>query len=180
MLTKLLFRTLPSCYPAGSVYSHFPFIVPEYLKTRFVHLPENVMDKYLWPKPSVDQECRTVDTLSQVLQVLSNKDQYKSEYRDRLRHLTKNAHLDCTLVQIFLLVLPDDALLNDIDIVQVKQILFPCGNPPNWRLYFLRTTEELIQQKSVSLSGSRLQYVDIVNDVINLLPIYWIANEIVC
>ena len=32
LLTNLLFRTLPDYYPTGSVYAHFPFLEPSYMK----------------------------------------------------------------------------------------------------------------------------------------------------
>jgi linoleate 10R-lipoxygenase len=40
-------------------------------------------------------------------------------------------------------------------------------------------TSALIKEKSVNHIGSTAKYVDIVKDVINLVPIHWIANEIV-
>jgi len=43
---------------------------------------------------------------------------------------------------------------------------------------FQYTTSLLIKEKSVNHIGSTLKSVDIVKDVINLLPIYWIADEI--
>lgn len=45
--------------------------------------------------------------------------------------------------------------------------------------YFQHITGVLIKEKSAIHAGSTLTYVDIVKDVINLLPIYWIADELV-
>jgi len=59
-------------------------------------------------------------------------------------------------------------------------VLFSEQNVQSWVHYFQRTTSTLINEKSVNRVGSTFKYVDIVKDVINLLPIYWIADEIVC
>jgi hypothetical protein len=45
--------------------------------------------------------------------------------------------------------------------------------------YFRDITGALIKEKSVTHAGSTLMHVDIVKDVINLLPIYWIADKLV-
>lgn len=44
-----------------------------------------------------------------------------------------------------------------------------------WTNYFKEKTEKLMQPKGIRDP----QYFDIVTDVINLLPIYWICEEIV-
>ncbi len=49
MLTKLLFRTLPKFYPAGSAYAHFPFMVPEAMEKAAEGL--NIAQEYIWTRP---------------------------------------------------------------------------------------------------------------------------------
>ena len=55
MLTKLLFRTLPDYYPAGSTYAHFPFLVPSKMKS--VMQAKGEADLYIWDRvsPSVSK-----------------------------------------------------------------------------------------------------------------------------
>jgi hypothetical protein len=65
-----------------------------------------------------------------------------------------------------------------MNVYQIQQVLFANNNSSEWKLYFRRVTEELIQN-SVSPFGSTFKYIDIVKDVVNLLPIYWISSEIV-
>lgn len=43
---------------------------------------------------------------------------------------------------------------------------------------FAHFTETLLKEKSVEHAGSQLRTVDIVKDVINLLPVYFIASEL--
>lgn len=46
--------------------------------------------------------------------------------------------------------------------------------------YFKKKTETLLENKAFGPIGSNnVCYVDIVKDVINLLPIHWICEEIV-
>lgn len=42
--------------------------------------------------------------------------------------------------------------------------------------YFSKTTEDLIKSKSF---GKDVKYVDIVSNVINIVPVHWISEEIV-
>ena len=43
---------------------------------------------------------------------------------------------------------------------------------------FAQLTEKLLNEKSVEHAGTQLRTVDIVKDVINLVPVYFIANEL--
>ena len=45
--------------------------------------------------------------------------------------------------------------------------------------YFYKKTAELISVASCSLGGANTKSVDIVRDVLKLVPIYWAASEIV-
>jgi hypothetical protein len=46
--------------------------------------------------------------------------------------------------------------------------------------FFVKTTEELIAERSVDHVGSTARYVDIVKDVINVLPVRYISGMLVC
>lgn len=50
---------------------------------------------------------------------------------------------------------------------------------PSLATYFAKKTEELIKSKSFDHVGKGVRYVDIVRDVINLVPVHWISQEIV-
>jgi hypothetical protein len=69
-------------------------MVPEYLKSRFMRLPEMVVDQYLWSRPPVMRGYVTVGTYASVLQVISDEEKYPSEYNNRISVLTKGSHLD--------------------------------------------------------------------------------------
>ena len=49
----------------------------------------------------------------------------------------------------------------------------------NWVTFFSKATEDLIKAKAFEPVSKGVKYVDIVKDVINILPIHWISHSIV-
>lgn len=50
----------------------------------------------------------------------------------------------------------------------------------DWSSVFLKYTQELIKNKSVDhIGGTSHKYMDVVKDVVNLLPVYWVSRDIV-
>ena len=49
----------------------------------------------------------------------------------------------------------------------------------DWVTFFSKTTEDLIKAKAFEPVSKGVKYVDIVKDVINILPIHWISHSIV-
>jgi prostaglandin-endoperoxide synthase 2 len=157
MLTKLLFRTLPSCYPVGSVYSHFPFLAPDHLKLLPAHSPMHFPDKYSWSRPHPVLINTVISNYRLVSAVMERKHLLSASHDHRLRYLGGlNTSRD-----------PVNIVWNDD--VTVK----------SWGAYFSRMTELLIRQKSVDWTRSGCSRVNIVGDVINMLPIIWFKQEFV-
>lgn len=48
-----------------------------------------------------------------------------------------------------------------------------------WTQSFKEITQYLIKAKAIDRVGSQMRFVDVVRDVINLVPVYWISNETV-
>jgi prostaglandin-endoperoxide synthase 2 len=59
MISKLLLRHLGEYYPTGSIYAHFPFIVPEKMKDYIANLPDISVGDYAWEKPEVVKRNRS-------------------------------------------------------------------------------------------------------------------------
>jgi hypothetical protein len=55
----------------------------------------------------------------------------------------------------------------------------PSPSHESWAEYFRKETEALITEKSIRHVGDNSRYVDIVEDVINLVPVRWISEKIV-
>jgi linoleate 10R-lipoxygenase len=86
MLTKLLFRTLPDHYPAGSAYAHFPFLDPVYMREN-VAKDANLVKKYTWTRPKRLPATAVIDTFGGVKQILSGP-HFMSAYNDRMFNIT--------------------------------------------------------------------------------------------
>ncbi|KAJ6553669.1 heme peroxidase [Mycena sp. CBHHK59/15] len=159
MLTKLLFRTLPAHYPARSAYAHFPFLDPEYMEA---YMRENSGDalanKYIWTKPSVHAAPPVVVTsYAGVKAVLADQATFPAGYGVRLATVTGGHEGDQTVV--------NRILLQDTD---------------KWAAYFGAETQRLIETRSLDhiSAKSSAKYVDIVSDVINVLPVHWICQHL--
>jgi hypothetical protein len=82
LLTKLLFRTLPNHYPAGSAYAHFPFLDPVYMREH-VAKDANLVKSYTWTRPRRPSNTIVIDTADGVKQVLFSP-HFMSAYNDRM------------------------------------------------------------------------------------------------
>jgi linoleate 10R-lipoxygenase len=49
----------------------------------------------------------------------------------------------------------------------------------SWAEYFREEVEALITEKAIRHDGDNSRYVDVVGDVINLVPVRWISENIV-
>ncbi|KAK0469796.1 heme peroxidase [Desarmillaria tabescens] len=145
LLTKLLFRTLPNHYTPRSVYAHFPFLDPTYMKGTKSIAPQ-VLAKYDWNRPAttVTVAVNAYDDVKTVLGIPN----FESEKR---------------LQELMIGHAPNRSLIS-------KYI-----TADGWTSYFALTTENLIKKKSF---GQKQKNIDIVRDVINVLPIKWICQEI--
>lgn len=63
--------------------------------------------------------------------------------------------------------------------LQIKSVLFSPDAIEGWSRSFREITSRLISKKSVARAGPAPPYFDVVRDVINLAPVYWIAEDIV-
>ncbi|TFK47330.1 heme peroxidase [Heliocybe sulcata] len=149
MLTKLLFRHLPEYYPRDSAYAFFPFMVPEYMKKEMGERDPEVVGRYSWEKPSAQQ----VGVQSLGAGALGGGD----VYAERVAKVVKGARLGSPVVD---------------------KALFSGQQVGMWAKSFGALTKSLVDAKSIKHVGSGMKYVDVVKDVVNLVPVYWIANEV--
>ncbi|KAJ6467001.1 heme peroxidase [Mycena sanguinolenta] len=160
LLTKLLFRTLPSCYPPRSAYAHFPFLDPVYMKERMSKRDPTLADKYIWTRPTPSahaEDVVVVKTAAGVRAVFDNPTVFPTEYAERLEAVIGRKGVNHAFVT--------QILSKDIS---------------KWATYFAAETQRLIEHRSLKHIGKsgKVQYVDIVRDVINVLPVHWICKQI--
>jgi hypothetical protein len=184
MLTKLLFRTLPDQYPAGSALAHFPFYIPKKMHDTLTSRNDGSLSRYRWPAelggadplpPLKDYEWKVVNDLATVKQVLTTD---AAKFASNVIEREKKA---VVAVEVRLSVdigrLKAQKLYQDQHAAPVAEAIL---NGKDWIKYFKTKTEYLLKDKMLEGMGSSgARYVDIVKDVINLLPIHWICEEVV-
>ena len=94
MLTKLLYRTLPDYFPAGSAYAHFPFLVPNYMKDNLAHNNPKIVDNYIWTRPELPSSTIVVDTYPAVNEVVTDSS-FMSSYNDKIFNIVKASLTVC-------------------------------------------------------------------------------------
>lgn len=169
LLTKLLFRTLPDYFPAGSAYAHFPFMEISYMKENVAKNP-NLVDQYTWTRPRPPPATVPVTSYAGVQRVLSDS-QFLSAYDERILTVAakglekKFVDRDAARLSLAAGRATVEKLLATVDV----QGQF-------WAEYFKKETLALIKEKTFVARSTK--HLDIVRDVINLLPIHWISGEI--
>ncbi|KAJ2923656.1 hypothetical protein H1R20_g13438, partial [Candolleomyces eurysporus] len=160
LLTKLLFRTLPEHYPRGSAYAHFPFLTPDFMERNMKIVDPDGLDKYRWSRPQ-QQPVILVKSCSAVRQVLSD-----------------SAFVSTSDVRILGLADTATRLLTEFSEARREIFKIIMSSPEDLAAFFDQKTRELIDAKSFGGADESTKYVDIVKDVINLLPLHWISEEI--
>ncbi|KAJ7472240.1 heme peroxidase [Mycena galericulata] len=160
MLTKLLFRTLPEYYPARSAYAHFPFLDPIYMRDQMRVNKPALAEQYIWTRPPLPPHAGNVvvvKTEAGVRTVLEDQNVFPADYAERLKTVTGHADIDRSFV--------NRELLRETD---------------RWAAYFGAETERLLAKRSLDHIGKAgtVKYVDIVRDVINVLPVHWISQQL--
>ncbi|KAJ7206545.1 heme peroxidase [Mycena pura] len=160
MLTKLLFRTLPGYYPPRSAYAHFPFLEPKFMRDTMRESQPELVKKYNWMRPVIHANVEDVvvfKTVSGVRAVLEDQVVFPAAYAQRLEEVVGRKCVDRGFVMKMLL--PD---------------LY------KWTAYFEMETQRLIEKRCFNFVGRErsVQSVDIVRDVINMLPVHWICGQL--
>ncbi|KAG7089000.1 hypothetical protein E1B28_012947 [Marasmius oreades] len=159
MLTKLLFRTLSDHYKPRSAYAHFPFLDPSYMRQqteeRDMKNGTNDASKYTWTRPSTAVSTpKMVHQYDVVQQILASKE-FMTASGERLETILGHRPPDLSFIQ--------------------NQLL---QHREKWASYFLALTDDLIVNRSFDHVGSGVRSVDIVKDVLNILPVKWICQRI--
>ncbi|KZP28015.1 hypothetical protein FIBSPDRAFT_273412, partial [Athelia psychrophila] len=139
-------------------YAHFPFLVPALFRKKLAAKPESIVGQYVWTRPAVPKTTVKVQGYNAAAAVLGEPKVFESGVDRRITDITRGVLLYKQVIQ---------------------KALFSEQNISTWTHAFQCTAGRLIKQKSINHVGSDLKYLDIVKDVVNLLPIYWLADEIV-
>ncbi|KAI8981356.1 heme peroxidase [Trametes punicea] len=160
-LPRLLFRGLPRHYPANSAYALFPFFTPEVTKKNLTNL--HIIDSYELSRPVAQPLPQVIDTVDDIARVLSNSQRYKT---------FNNALFARTASNVSVLAdLPEQRKL------ALTQALFPTQDAFGaHKAWFGTKVRDLIKEHSYKVDGLAGSRLDIVGNVINLTPVYWVSE----
>ncbi|KZT38100.1 linoleate diol synthase [Sistotremastrum suecicum HHB10207 ss-3] len=166
-LGRLFLRTLPNEYNSESTYTWFPLFTPETMHKSLVNL--GLEEKYTFDRPVPAAEVIPVGNHNDVDIVLTAPSNFEAHYAERARRILPGRINGFFIADEYTRALREQH--------QVQQALF--GKPDSLRNiadYFATTTLELIEERSFGLSGKTTQNIDIVRDVLNSVPIYWVSQ----
>jgi hypothetical protein len=142
------------------------------------NLPGDIVSKYTWDRPSVPIGPIVVaKSYSEVQRLFAEPTLFTSEVGQRLGYLTGGARLNIPPVSSS----PMCHRLVQLAFLKVENVLTSNSQLEEATRAISRITEDLIKQKKLRVVGvgSRSVYLDVVRDVINLVPVYWLSNNIV-
>jgi linoleate 10R-lipoxygenase len=86
-LGKLFLRTLPNDFTSNSVYTFFPLMTPDSMKTNLTKL--ELMDKYDLSRPKSQPTSQIIKEYSEVAEILKNTDGFVPPYASRASKVIK-------------------------------------------------------------------------------------------
>ncbi|CAE6443003.1 unnamed protein product [Rhizoctonia solani] len=167
VLSKVLMRGLPENYTFNSVYALFPFMTPKFMK---IHLEEmGIADLYDFKRPEQTRHTVGVNSYEAVRKVLGDPKTYKATYETHMKDLTDGYG--------FFLAM-DDPVAHQRDMNVMHKVMVSSAETLEYNIkWYAEKTTELIKEKSFSMSKNSTRTVDIVRDVLNLVPVYWVSQE---
>ncbi|EDR13977.1 linoleate diol synthase [Laccaria bicolor S238N-H82] len=162
-LGRLFLRTLPNDYTENSVYTFFPLMTPESMKTNLTKL--NLLDKYDLSRPQTRTPLKIVSDHTEVVKLLKDKESTSKPYAARVARVIKGKGFfpaeggkEQEAVTTALSGSPE--LVDDIG------------------KYFYETTKKLIVDNSFTLVGGKVAGVDLVKHVLRVVPVLWVATDL--
>jgi len=137
----------------------------------------SLVEKYTWTRPQRLPVTTVIDTFSGVEQILSSH-HFMSAYNDRMFNIIAN-HSMADMEDEKLIVLRKSRS----DFVKGRcniESLLPYfeSSQETWAEYFRQQVGILITEKAVRHVGDDAKYVNLVGDVINLVPVRWVSEKI--
>ncbi|KAJ3493551.1 hypothetical protein NLJ89_g10993 [Agrocybe chaxingu] len=162
MLGRLFLRTLPDHFTENSTYTFFPLMTPESMEVILKNL--EVADQYDLSRPKYKSAPVFVEGYSRVSAVLKNKEGFTTPYKTRVDRVIQGPGFfpveDQRNQQAIIKILTSPEHFDDIG------------------QYFYTMTKKLIDEKSYALVGGKTSGVDLVRQVVSVLPAYWVATDL--
>ncbi|KIO24703.1 hypothetical protein M407DRAFT_25950 [Tulasnella calospora MUT 4182] len=167
MMGKLLGRCLPDYFPVDSSYTNFPFVVPSQMKEFLKKV--GTADQYTFTRPVPKKRVVPLIKYYDVKNALASPG-LASTVPDNAKIVLEGKGY---------LASYDTAKVNEADRKLIAEAFVPNAVVLKKHVEFLeRTTEMLLQKNCYTLVGDNKKSINIVRDVINLLPVYFTSEHV--
>ncbi|KAF8578807.1 linoleate diol synthase [Ramaria rubella] len=168
MLGRLFLRTLPANYTPNSSFTWFGLMMPEAMKENLTKL--GIADKYSFERPGTQAAAQAIDTFPGVRSVLKNRAVFRTPYSDRAKDVLAGQGY---------LVSMDDPVAHTADKELIGAALSDDTQATEkaGQFYYSKTVE-LIKERSYTLSGIPSRSIDIVQEVLNLVPVHFASTAL--
>ncbi|KAF9482553.1 linoleate diol synthase [Pholiota conissans] len=162
-LGRLLLRTLPNHFTENSVYTFFPLMTPESMKTNLKKL--GVINQYDLSRPTPTMPLIKVSGHQRVSSILKDVKGFATFYKARIGRVLDN-------IRGFFPAEDDKERLAVTSVLASPELMDGISN------YFYESTKKLIAANSFTLVGGKVGGIDIIRQVLKILPVYWAATEL--
>ncbi|CAK5283072.1 unnamed protein product [Mycena citricolor] len=159
-LGRLFLRTLPNSFTENSVYTFFPLMTPGAMKTNLTKL--HLVQDYDLTRPQDIAPPVSIQNYNQIAEIMQNG-KLVAPYAERAAKVVKGKGF---------FIAEGDA--------EQKEIYTKLFNYPETEnkigAFFREKAGSLIAEHSFTLVGGKTAVVDVVRDVLKVLPVYWAAD----
>jgi linoleate 10R-lipoxygenase len=159
-LGRLFLRTLPNSFSENSAYAFFPLMTPSSMKGHLAKM--HLLDNYDLSRPKQLSPVQTVQDYSQIVEIMKSTN-FVAPYAARAAKVIKGKGF-------FIAEGEKEQRAIYTPLFESQESLDQIGN------YFRDTTRKLIASHSFTLVGGKTCVVDIVRDVLKVVPVYWAAE----
>ncbi|KAJ3859653.1 linoleate diol synthase [Lentinula novae-zelandiae] len=160
-LGRLFLRTLPEQFTENSTYAFFPLMTPQAMTVYLKDL--NLSDQYDMKRPTTRNPGVVAMDYTQVGNIIKDP-KFIAHYEKRAKDVVSGKGFFSA---------PEDR-------TEQKRVLGALAGTSEASAeltkFFFEKTQELIKSNSFNLSGSKTRSVNLVRDVLKLVPIHWIAD----
>jgi len=170
MLGRLFLRTLPDEFTENSTYAWFPLMTPKAMDE--VLTPLNQKEKYDFKRPGSARGALEFKEYGEVSGILANNEKkFRHPFLHRVSEVIRGPGF----------FLATDA--PERGEREQRQVFKSLAETPEQvdaiTTFFYETTKALIKQESYKLVGGKKSGLDIVRDVFRVVPIQWVATQVV-
>ncbi|KAG8990745.1 hypothetical protein FRB94_013112 [Tulasnella sp. JGI-2019a] len=167
IIPTLLMRALPDQFDPQSIYTQIPMMVPSKIKKYLTEI--GIADKYNYDRPPSRTPMVALKSYADTQAALSNR-YLAAPLAFRAQDILPGYGYLATYNR------PDQ---NAADIKLIRSA-FTAGPAARKHVdFFTRKTLELLKDRSYVLPGTTATRINIVKDVINLLPVHFVAHHVI-